>query len=53
MAVSGVATLQGRWLAAVFFPLGHPTLYAYGRVLDEVARLLIVCSIFLILRSIF
>jgi predicted transporter len=31
MAVSGVACSQGRQPAAVFFPLGHPTPYAYAR----------------------
>jgi hypothetical protein len=29
MAVSGVAHLQGRRPAAVFYPFGHPTPYAY------------------------
>jgi hypothetical protein len=28
--VSGVACQQGCWLAAVFFPFGHPTPYAYA-----------------------
>jgi hypothetical protein len=28
-AISGVACLQGRWPAAIFYPLGHPTPYAY------------------------
>jgi hypothetical protein len=27
-AVSGVARLKGRWPMAVFYPFGHPTLYA-------------------------
>jgi hypothetical protein len=29
MAVSGMAHPQGRLLAAVCYPLGHPMLYAY------------------------
>jgi hypothetical protein len=29
-AISGVVHLQGRWPAAVFYPVCHPTLYAYG-----------------------
>jgi hypothetical protein len=31
LAVSGVAHLQGKRLAAVFYPFGHPTPYSYGR----------------------
>jgi hypothetical protein len=32
MAVLGVTCLQGGWPAAVFYPLGHPTPYAYEQV---------------------
>jgi hypothetical protein len=31
MAVYGVARLHGAWPAAVFYPSGHPTPYAYER----------------------
>jgi hypothetical protein len=33
-AVSGVACSQGWWPAAVFYPFGHPTPYAYVGVLQ-------------------
>jgi hypothetical protein len=31
MAVSGVAHLQSGWLAAIFYPFGHPTPYTCGK----------------------
>jgi hypothetical protein len=31
-AVSGVARMQGGWPAAIFYPLRHPTPYAYGHL---------------------
>jgi hypothetical protein len=35
MAVSGVAHPQGGWPATVFYPLGHPAPYVYGRDNDH------------------
>jgi hypothetical protein len=38
-AVSGVVCLQSEQPAAVFYPLGHPTPYAYEADLSEKSRL--------------